>query len=209
MAICSPSGRRAFPVPEDGLHTMGPSSRPRFFFTFRVELPAVGLEAALDRNSQFGLRLVAPTGDLVVLDLLEHRLDPVQLRAVRRQEVQVDPRAAPAPAAAALTTLLMCRLALSSTTTRGTVGRRQTARRYASRSSEVSVRSNATASSRGVGPNGPVGRQDVDPAPLRVLVRDPLALPRQAPAVAGRQRRGEARTRRGSELQRAGIGLGR
>jgi hypothetical protein len=34
---------------------------------------------------------VAPTGDLVVLDLLEHRLDPIQLRAVGRQEVQEGP----------------------------------------------------------------------------------------------------------------------
>src|SRR5262249_21838246 len=32
-----------------------------------------------------------------------------------------------------------------------------------------------------------VGGQDVDPPALRVLVPDSLALPRQAPAVAGRQ----------------------
>ena len=62
------------------------------------------------------------------------------------------------------------------------------------------------ASSRGAGAVRLVGRQDVDPPALRVLVADPLALARQGPAVAGRQRRGEAALVEVVQLQPPGRG---
>src|SRR5437764_6101406 len=67
------------------------SSWPQLFVTFRAKFCGVGVEALLDRAAQLLLGGVAARGDLVAFDLLEHRLNLLELGAVRRQVVQVDP----------------------------------------------------------------------------------------------------------------------
>jgi hypothetical protein len=114
---------------------------------------SVALEPAFDGRAEVRLTREAAGRHLVVLDLLEHRLDAVELRAVRGQVVQENASFAK-PGRAALTALLVWMPALSSTTTRGTSAAGSRPRRYASRSSDVSARSNGTASRRGAGASG-------------------------------------------------------
>jgi transposase len=63
------------------------SGRPELSWTFPPQLPAVAAEAVLDCGAEPRPCVMAPHRDPLVLDLPEHRLDLVQLRAVRRQEV--------------------------------------------------------------------------------------------------------------------------
>jgi len=61
---------------------------------------------------------VTPLLDLPMIDLPEHRPDPVHLQRVQRQVAEVDPRLSPAPRAAWIA-LLVWKRALSSIITRG------------------------------------------------------------------------------------------
>src|SRR4051794_16937039 len=68
------------------------SSSPRFLFIFCLQVSAVGPEAGIDRRAEPLSGGITAPRDLLVLDLPEHRLDLVQLRRVRRQEIQRDAR---------------------------------------------------------------------------------------------------------------------
>src|SRR5205823_2167018 len=85
---CSP--QHAAPIPVRG-YKQALSSRTELLITFSAELVGIGVEALLDRIAQLWSGGMAPLGDLVVLNLLEDRLDLVEFRAVGWQVVQVNP----------------------------------------------------------------------------------------------------------------------
>src|SRR5687768_13776803 len=103
---------------------------------------------------------------------------------------------------ARFTTPLVCRLALSSTTTRGTFDRGSD-RTKPRKSCESQVRSAVKTPAAA----GPVGGLRVDAAALRALVLDPLPLPRPRPGVGRRQRRRGPALVEVVELDPAGPGL--
>ncbi len=150
-------------------------------------------------------RGMTPHRDLLVLDLAEDRLDFVQLRAVRRQEVQVDPRrrqTRPRPPHDPA--------GVQAGVVQDHHPRHLRPWQRPHECQEI-VRVPRPLRGEDIQPRPPavgaVGGHRVDPPPLRGLGLDPLPLPRQRPGVGRRERRREPALVEVVELDPAGPGL--
>jgi hypothetical protein len=140
----------------------------------------------------------------MVLELLEDRLDPVPLRAIRGQVVEEDPRLRQ-PRPGGLHDLADVKATVIPNPHPGHLGRGPAIPQVSPQilggdrpleGHRVQARDRFERL---------VGGQGVDPPPLGGLVLDPLALPRQAPGVARRQGRAEAPLVQVEPPQSAGL----